>query len=155
MTKSACLTALLTKWVQRIEETLMQLKIQISEREEVEKKLRENQAKLQAIIDYAVDAIVTCDEKGVIQSFSRSAETIFGYTKDEIIGQNISVLMPEPDNLEHAIYVRNYLESGQKNIIGIEREVQGKRKDGSVFPMSVAISDTIVGGAACVYRNYA
>ena len=94
-----------------------------------------------------MDGIITCDERGIIQSFSQSAELIFGYSKDEAVGQNVSILMPEPHHSAHDNYIKNYLQSGIKKIIGSEREVEAKRKDGSVFPLSIAISDTIVGGS--------
>ncbi len=100
---------------------------------------------LEAIYDSAVDSIITIDEQGIIETVNRATENMFGYSPDEIRGQNISMLMPKPYHLEHDSYLKNYLTSGQAKIIGIGREVFARRKDGSIFPMHLAVSEVCVG----------
>ena len=104
---------------------------------------RHNEQKdhLQGILDSVVDGIITISEKGKIQSFNKAAVSIFGYDIDEVIGKNVSVLMPNPDKRKHNSYLKNYHSSGDAKIIGIGREVVGLRKDGSKFPLSLAVSE--------------
>jgi two-component system, LuxR family, sensor kinase FixL len=93
------------------------------------------------IVETVPDGIITINELGIIQSFNPAAETIFSYTAAELIGKNISTLMPSPYREEHGQYLQNYLATGEKKIIGFGREVQGMRKDGSFFPMSLAVNE--------------
>jgi len=99
-----------------------------------------------SILDAAVDGIIAIDRHATILTFNPAAERIFGYRADEVLGRNIKMLMPEPYQSEHDQYVQHYLATGQRKIIGIGREVMGKRKDGSVFPMDLAVSEAWVGG---------
>lgn len=96
---------------------------------------------LQAIFESAIDGIITIDQNGRIETVNPAAAITFGYQPSEIIGQNIRILMPSPYRQEHNGYIHNYLETGVKKIIGIGREVKGLRKDGSVFPMRLAVSE--------------
>lgn len=96
---------------------------------------------LKAIIDHAIDGIITIDNKGIVESINPAASSLFGYSPEEVIGHNISILMPEPDRSNHDSYIHNYKETGQKKIIGIGREVLGRRKDGSTFPFRLAVSE--------------
>jgi PAS domain S-box-containing protein len=98
-------------------------------------------AKLEAILNTAVAAIVTIDKSGRIESVNPSTTTLFGYTADELIGENVRMLMPEPDADRHDSYLASYLDTGKKKIIGIGREVTGRRKNGSTFPVHLAVSE--------------
>lgn len=106
---------------------------------------RESDSRLLTILDTVVDAVITIDERGVVLSFNRAAERIFGYRAQEVIGRNVDMLMPEPYHSEHDRYLRNYLTTGVRKIIGIGREVVGRRKDESTFPMELAVSEAWVG----------
>ncbi len=106
---------------------------------------RKTDSRLMAVLDTVVDAVITIDENGTIQSFNRSAERIFGFMAQEVLGRNVNILMPEPYHSEHDRYLQNYLSTGVKKIIGIGREVTGKRRDGSTFPMELAVSESWVG----------
>lgn len=102
-------------------------------------------ANLQAILDTTVDAIITISEKACILSFNKTAEKMFGYSRQEVIGENVHILMPEPFHSQHDTYIQNYLKTGQKKIIGIGRELVAKRKDGSLFPIDLAVSEICTG----------
>lgn len=98
----------------------------------------------QGILDTAVDAIITIDQSGRIDSFNRAAERIFGYRASEVLGRNVSTLMPSPYRERHDDFLRNYLSTRRKKIIGIGREVEGLRKDGTVFPMELAVGEVML-----------
>lgn len=118
----------------------------ISQRKLVEERLLGEQAKYRAIIETAVDGIVVIDERAIVQAFNRAAEMIFGYSADEVIGHNVSCLMPEPDRSQHDGYIANFRRTGEAKIIGARREVTGQRKDGSVFALDLSIAEWHAGG---------
>ncbi len=108
--------------------------------------LTELHARVQAILDGAADAIITIDEDARIESLNHEAERMFGWTVDEARGRNINILMPSPYHEEHDGYLQRYYETNERRIIGIRREVVGQRKDGTVFPMDLHISEIRVSG---------
>ncbi len=102
-------------------------------------------ARLNAILDTTVDGIVTIDDKAMIQSFNKAAERIFGYSAEEVIGKNVNVLQASPSRERHDEFLANYLRTGVRKIIGIGREVEGRKKDGTIFPLYLAVSEVWVG----------
>ena len=116
--------------------------VDITARKRIEEELRAANELTSAILDTTVDAIITINEFGCVHSFNKAAERIFGYGAEEVIGENVSMLMPDPYRSEHDGYLKRYLETQEPRIIGIGREVTGLRKDGSVFPMELAVSET-------------
>ena len=109
-------------------------------------KLDRTAERMRSVVDHVVDGIITIDANGAIETFNPAAERIFGYPADEAIGRNVRMLMPEPDSSLHDGYVAHYLRTGEKRIIGVGRTVVGRRRDGSVFPMELAISEFAIGG---------
>lgn len=102
----------------------------------------EREKLLIAIIENAIDGIITIDDKGLIENINPAGLELFGFAnREELIGKNVSVLMPEPDKRRHDSYIANYESTGQKKIIGIGREVTGQRKDGSTFPFRLGVSE--------------
>jgi len=99
------------------------------------------EAHLQSILDTVPDAMIVIDERGVVQSFSSAAERLFGYAPSEVLGTNIKRMMPSPYRESHDGYLDRYLKTGEKRIIGIGRVVVGERKDGSTFPMELAVGE--------------
>lgn len=108
--------------------------------------LRESETRLHTILDTATDGIIVIDDHGAVDRFNSAAERIFGYRAAEALGKNISMLMPSPDRERHDGYLARYLAGGEPRIIGIGREVLARRKDGTVFPMDLAVSEMRVGG---------
>jgi len=103
-------------------------------------------AHLHSILDTVPDATVVIDAEGTIVSFNRAAVRQYGYEESEAIGQNVRILMPEPYSNEHDQYLKRYLSTGERRIIGVERVVVGRRKDGSTFPMMLAVGEMKSGG---------
>lgn len=101
----------------------------------------EREALLRAIIETSPDGLITIDEHCAIQSFNPAAERMFGYAAAEVLDRNVACLMPSPYREQHDGYVGRYLRTGEKRIIGIGREVLGQRKDGSIFPLELAVGD--------------
>jgi len=108
--------------------------------------LAASEERLHVVFDSVLDGIIIIDEKGRVESVNPAVIDIFGYRKDEIIGQNVKMLMPAPYHQEHDGYLENYMGTGEKKIIGIGREVEGRRKDGSDFPLDLAVSEMVVDG---------
>jgi len=108
--------------------------------------LKSESAQAAAVMDAATEGIVTIDERGIIRSFNRAAENMFGYTVKQAIGANVSMLMPQPHAREHDTYLANYLRTGQAKVIGRTRELTALRKDGTVFPIELTVTDLKLGG---------
>jgi two-component system, LuxR family, sensor kinase FixL len=107
---------------------------------------RSSEARARAIIETAVDAIILIDRRGRIEAFNPAAERLFLYRCDEVMGRNVSMLMPEPQSSEHDHYLRRYVMTGQRHIIGIGREVTALRKDGSTFPVHLSVAELAIEG---------
>jgi PAS domain S-box-containing protein len=117
----------------------------ITERKHAEEELRQAEERMRSVVDHVVDGIITIDARATVKSFNPAAEKLFGYEQSEVIGLNVKMLMPEPYHSEHDRYMQNYLATGRRKIIGIGREVVGRRKDGSTFPMELAVSEFHLG----------
>jgi len=115
------------------------------ERKKAEQALRESEARANAVLNHALEGIITIDEQGIIHSFNPSAERIFGYKLSEILGENVTQLIPEDFRSAHEQGMKNYLETGVSKIIGIGREAMGLRKDGSTFPIDLGLSEIYLG----------
>ncbi|MGO4910154.1 CheR family methyltransferase, partial [Pseudorhodobacter sp. W20_MBD10_FR17] len=120
--------------------------IDITERQRAQFGMADREARLSAILDAAPEAIITIDEHGIIGSFSPAAETILGYCADEVIGRNIKLLMPEPHQRQHDAYLAHYIETGEKKIIGIGRELNALHKNGKVVPIRLTIAEWWING---------
>ncbi len=111
---------------------------------ELQDALEVSEQRAAAVVETAVNAIITIDENCLIETANSSTERLFGYKREEIIGKNISMLMPEPYRARHDSYVGNYLRTGMKRIIGIGREAVAQRKDGSVFPIDLSVGEALL-----------
>lgn len=107
-------------------------------------RLRESEARVNAIVEMAVDGIIVINEQGIIDRFNPAAAHMFGYAEAEVLGKNVSMLMPSPSREEHDGYLERYLKTGERRVIGSSREVVGLRQDGTTFPMELAVSETLV-----------
>ena len=107
---------------------------------------RAKAAGLQNVLDTLVDGVIVIGPDGVVRSINPAAEAIFGYASEEVVGHNVNMLMPNPYAAAHDGYLRQYQSDGVRRIIGIGREVQGRRKDGSVFPLDLAVSEATLNG---------
>ena len=108
--------------------------------------LRDSNARLRSIIDSAVDAIIVIDIRGSIESFNRGAERLFGYAESDVLGRNVSMLMPSPDHENHDAYLARYLNTGAARIIGIGRQVTGRRRDGTTVPVHLSVGEMWING---------
>lgn len=120
--------------------------IDITARKHAENALRASETRLSTIVQTAVDAIAVVNERGIVQSFNPSAERIFGYSSEEMIGQNVSILMPEKIAAAHDGYIQAYLKTGVGKVINTGREVEGKRKDGTIIQLDLALTEWTLEG---------
>lgn len=103
------------------------------------------EAHLRSILETAPDAIVVIDERGRMLSFSASAERMFGYSEDEVLGENVSMLMPSPDRERHDGYLERYMQTGERRIIGIGRVLTARHRDGTTFPIELSVGEARIG----------
>lgn len=113
----------------------------VTEKVRSERALAESEERLRAVVDGAGDGIITIDHAGIVQTANKAAMRMFGYAKEEVVGGKVEILMPEPHRSQHDSYLRNYNRSGESTIIGVSREVEGQRKDGSQFPIRLNVSE--------------
>ncbi|MDQ6998726.1 MAG: diguanylate cyclase [Mariprofundus sp.] len=118
----------------------------ISRLQTTQEELWENQSRLKAVIHNVCEGIVTIDTKGKIENVNPAIGQIFGYKQDELIGQNISLLMPEPHKELHDSYIHNYMRTGEGNVLGRYREVSGLRQNGEVFPLELNVNEMKLAG---------
>ncbi|MGO4377819.1 PAS domain S-box protein [Pseudoduganella sp. RAF19] len=118
----------------------------ISARKQAERALQDSERRMRAVFETAVDAIITIDERGIMERVNPAAERMFGYSEAEVCGKNVSMLMPSPHREQHDGYLAHYAQTGEKRVIGKGREVEGLRRDGSVFPMDLAVAEMEIGG---------
>jgi len=118
----------------------------VTDERAAERMVEAREAQLGSILATVPDAMVVIDDRGLIRSFSAAAERLFGYEEIEVLGRNVSLLMPSPDRERHDDYLARYLASGESRIIGTTRRVIGLRKDGSTFPHELAIGEAVGGG---------
>ncbi len=123
------------------------LVIDIDDQKQIEEALRTRESHLRSILETIPDAMIVIDGNGIMQFFSSAAERQFGYKEHEAIGQNVSILMPNPDRSRHDAYLARYQSTGERHIIGIGRIVTGQRKDGTTFPMHLSVGEMQSGGA--------
>ncbi len=117
----------------------------VTEQLHTEQALQESDSRFRAVLDSVVDGIIVINDKGVIETFNPAAERIFGYSMAETVGQNVSILMPEPYRSQHNQHMKRYVASRQSKIIGVGMELVGLRKNGETFPMDLAVSEMHIG----------
>jgi PAS domain S-box-containing protein len=140
-----------TRWVAlRIpdepEPIIIQTNNDVTNMKSTEINLAEREAHLRSILDTVPDSMIVIEENGTITSFSAAAERLFGYSAGEVRGRNVKMLMPSPDREKHDGYLNRYITTGERRIIGYGRVVTGQRKDGTLFPMELAVGETRVNG---------
>jgi two-component system sensor kinase FixL len=142
----ALLTAAIGAYLLQRQRTVSQLRAANEELTRSQEGLKNREAHLQSILATVPDAMVVIDERGAIQSFSATAERLFGFTAREVRGRNVSMLMPAPYRQEHDTYLDRYLTTGERRIIGVGRVIIGQRKDGSMFPMELSVGEVLLEG---------
>ncbi|OGB30651.1 MAG: diguanylate cyclase [Burkholderiales bacterium RIFCSPLOWO2_12_FULL_61_40] len=134
------------RWLRGFLLDITQHKLAEQQRIEGQAALREAALHTQTILDHMVDGVITIDAKGRMESFNKAASRMFGYAPEEVLGRNVNMLMPEPHHSQHDGYLQHYHMTGEARVMGAPREVEGRRRDGSLFPMSLSISKIARGG---------
>ena len=134
---------------QRVFDRTEALALEVDERRNAEAALQASQSELSVVLDLAPDGIVVINDTGHIQKFNNSAERLFGYTEAEVLGQKVDMLMPEPHRTAHDSYMAAYHSTGERKVIGREREVDAQRRDGTTFPVALSVSEVLLNGERC------
>lgn len=120
---------------------IIRINLDITEQKRIQNELQEQELQMRTILNTLPDGVITIDQEANIQMFNPSAERLFGFKADEVIGKNINILMPEPYHSQHDSYIQKYLQTGENKVIGLSREVVGLRKDGTSFPMYLSVGE--------------
>jgi PAS domain S-box-containing protein len=129
----------------RLAKTVRELNQALDDAHRAEKELKEKEARLRAVLEGVIDGVVSIDENGRVESFNPAAEAMFGYSTEEVLGNSVGCLMPEPHRSQHDGHVRRYVETGRSHIIGVGQETEAQRKDGTIFPVELAVSEVWLG----------
>lgn len=135
-------------------DSVVELNLDVTEERRSQAMLEEREARLRSVLETAPDAIITIDERGTIQTFSHAAEKLFGYAAGEVIGRNVKMLMPQPYRGEHDGYLSRYRDTGERHIIGIGRKVEAQKKDGTIFPMELAVGEVGQAGSNRIFTGF-
>ncbi len=133
--------------------SVLEFNLDLTEIKQSQSLMKEREARLRSILETSPDAIITIDEQGIIQSFSDAAVKLFGYAAGEVVGRNVKMLMGPSHRDKHDGYLARYRQTGEKRIIGIGREVEAQRKDGTIFPMELAVGEVKLGGTR-IYTGF-
>jgi two-component system, LuxR family, sensor kinase FixL len=125
----------------------------LTERNSADDAVKEREARLRSILDTVPDAIVLIDETGTVESFSSAASRLFGYPSEDVVGENVKMLMPSPYREQHDNYLSHYRQTGERKVIGKGRIVVGLRRDGSTFPMELAVGE-VLGGKRRLFTGF-
>lgn len=117
----------------------------ITQRRQAEQRRADDEARIRSVLDHTVDGILTIDEAGTIETFNPASERLFGCKAEDVVGRNVKLLVPEPFNHQHDSYIDNYHSTGNAAILGIAREVEGRRQDGTSLPLELAVSEFALG----------
>ena len=144
----AQLAASLNETFDALSQKERQLTAQVLQAKEAERLAHLSGERMQAVIDTAVDGVIIIDATGTVEVYNPACRRMFGYSAEEVLGQNVKMLMPEPHNSAHDQYLADYHKSGKRKVIGVEREVEGRRKDGNLFPVELSVSIAAHDGAS-------
>jgi diguanylate cyclase (GGDEF)-like protein/PAS domain S-box-containing protein len=128
------------------EDAMLLVARDVTQRQIATRAIVQREERLRKIMDTMVDALVIVDQEGIVETFNPAAERIFGHAAGEVIGQSVNMLMPPEHAAHHDDYLARYLASGKSHVIGVGRDVEGKRKDGGLFPLEIALSELRIGG---------
>ena len=134
--------------------SVVEIDLDLTEERRSQTMLEEREARLRSVLETAPDAIITIDERGIVQSFSQAAERLFGYPAGEVIGRNVKMLMPQPYQREHDGYLGHYRHTAEKHIIGIGRKVEAQKKDGTIFPMELSVGEVGEPGENRIFTGF-